>query len=235
MIFNLMRAEGVKLKSICKWIPLIQGVILISMTALEWYLYFRQGPGGVYAGFAVMYMFLSFIMLLGTTLLTSILASTEHDTRTWKQLMTMPVPKNYIYWSKLGWVFILQLCTVMISIIGMCVIWLLYTDEPMPWNLMILQPLFACISSLPIMAIQLWLSSINFNQALPIAVGIFGSIASLFLARSNSIWIQILPWSYPALSSPLIPGHLQWIWISIGIGLLLSTACSLQFAKREFD
>lgn len=45
MKLTLLHAEGLKLKRLCRLIPLIQGIILISMTALEWYLYFRQGPG----------------------------------------------------------------------------------------------------------------------------------------------------------------------------------------------
>lgn len=46
MMLELICAEGVKLKRLCRWMPVIQGMILVSMTALEWYLYFRQGPGG---------------------------------------------------------------------------------------------------------------------------------------------------------------------------------------------
>ncbi|EHB50172.1 ABC transporter permease [Paenibacillus lactis] len=234
MMLELMRAEGLKLKRLCRWIPGIQGMILISMTALEWYLYFRQGPGGIYAGFAVMYMFLSFVFLLGITLLASIMAGTEHETKAWKQLLAMPVPKGSVYLAKLAWIFILQLCAVIITIIGMCVVWILYSNEPIPWGMMILQPLFAWLSTLPMMAIQLWLSTLFSNQALPLALGIFGSISSLFLARSDSFMIKILPWSYPALSSPLIPGHMQWIAISIGIGMMVSVLGALLFARREY-
>ncbi|MUG67362.1 ABC transporter permease subunit [Paenibacillus campinasensis] len=235
MTFALLHAEGLKLKRLCRLIPLIQGIILISMTALEWYLYFRQGPGGVYAGFAVMYMFLSFVFLLGITLLASIMAGTEHETRAWKQLLAMPVPKGSIYLAKLVWIFLLQLCTVVITVVGMCVIWVLYTNEPIPWKIMILQPLFVCLSSVPMMAIQLWLSTVFANQALPLALGIFGSVSSLFLARSSSPVIHLLPWSYPALSSPLIPGHMQWIGISLGVGLMLSILGTLMFTRREFE
>lgn len=235
MRLELMRAEGLKLKRLCRWIPFIQGITLISMTALEWYLYFRQGPGGVYAGFAVMYMFISFVFLLGITLLASIIAGTEHETRAWKQLLAMPVPKGSIYLTKLAWILILQLCTVVITVVGMCLIWILYTNEPLPWRIMLLQPLFVCLSSLPMMALQLWLSTVFANQALPLAIGIFGSISSLFLARSSSSIIHLLPWSYPALSSPLIPGHLQWVGISLGVGLLLSFVGAWIFARREFE
>lgn len=97
MILRVIKAEGLKLKKICWWIPLIQGCVLTGMTAVEWYLYFRQGPGGVYAGFAVMFMFLSFVMLLGGTLLASIMVGTEHDTQTWKQLYHACSQKLYLF------------------------------------------------------------------------------------------------------------------------------------------
>ncbi|MEI0739540.1 ABC transporter permease [Paenibacillus sp. JTLBN-2024] len=104
MNMELIRAEGLKLKRLCRLIPFLQGIILISMTALEWYLYFRQGPR-VYAGFAVMYMFISFVFLLGITILASIMAGTEHETKAWKQLLAMPIPKGSIYLAKLLWIF----------------------------------------------------------------------------------------------------------------------------------
>lgn len=235
MKLAILHAEGLKLKRLCRLIPFLQGAILLSMTALEWYLYFRQGPGGVYAGFAVMYLFLSFVFLLGITLLASMMAGTEHETRAWKQLLAMPVPKGSIYLAKFLWIFLLQLGTVVITIVGMSVIWVLYTSDPIPWKIMILQPLFVCLSSVPMIAIQLWLSTVFANQALPLALGIFGSVSSLFLARSSSPLIHLLPWSYPALSSPLIPGHMQWIGISLGAGLMLLLLGMLLFSRREFE
>lgn len=235
MKLAVLHAEGLKLKRLCRLIPFLQGAILLSMTALEWYLYFRQGPGGVYAGFAVMYLFLSFVFLLGITLLASMMAGTEHETRAWKQLLAMPVPKGSIYLAKFLWIFLLQLGTVVITIVGMSVIWMLYTSDPIPWKIMILQPLFVCLSSVPMIAIQLWLSTVFANQALPLALGIFGSVSSLFLARSSSPLIHLLPWSYPALSSPLIPGHMQWVGISLGVGLILLLLGTLLFSRREFE
>ncbi|WP_348621969.1 ABC transporter permease [Paenibacillus polymyxa] len=234
MILRVIKAEGFKLKKICWWIPLIQGCVLTGMTAVEWYLYFRQGPGGVYAGFAVMFMFLSFVMLLGGTLLASIMAGTEHDTQTWKQLMAMPVPRSYIYLSKIVWIVILQLGTALITVAGMSLIWVLYTNEPIPWRIMLLQPINASLATLPVLAIQLWLSTLFTNQAFPLAFGIFGSIASLFLARTSILWIKILPWSYPALSSPLMKEHLIWVIVALSAGVIFTGLGTLQFTKHEF-
>ncbi|MFB6366674.1 ABC transporter permease [Paenibacillus elgii] len=233
MMWRIFLAEGIKSKGICWWLPVIQAIILTMMTALEWYLYFRQGPEGVYAGFAVMYMFLSFVMMLGTTLLASIVSSVEHDTRTWKQLLAMPVPRGLIYLSKAFWIILLQALTALLIIAGMTTIWLLYTSEPIPWDVMLKQPLYAFVALLPALAIQLWLSTRLANQALPLAVGIFGSIASLFLARTELSFLKALPWAYPALSSPMIPGHLVWVMTGLVDGALILAVSTAFFARRE--
>lgn len=233
MMWRILLAEGMKLKRICWWLPVVQAVSLTMMTALEWYLYFRQGPGGVYAGFAVMYMFLSFVMLLGTTLLASIISGIEHDTRTWKQLLAMPVPRSFVYFAKVAWVALLQALTSLLIVAGMTAIWLLYTSEPVPWDLMLKQPLYVFVALLPVLAIQLWLSTRLANQALPLAAGIFGSIASLFLARTELSFLKALPWAYPALSSPLLSGHLVWVMAGLVVGALIIAAGSADFARRE--
>lgn len=234
MILRVIKAEGLKLKKICWWIPVIQGCVLTGMTAVEWYFYFRQGPGGVYAGFSVMYMFLSFVMLLGGTLLASIMAGTEHDTQTWKQLMAMPVPRSYIYLSKVVWIVILQLGTALITIAGMSLIWVLYTDNPIPWWIMLKQPINTSLATIPVLIIQLWLSTTVSNQSFPLAVGIFGSISSLFLSRTSILYLKILPWSYPALSSPFIKEHMGWLLLAISLGIILAIISSFQFTKHEF-
>ncbi|KZS43282.1 ABC transporter permease [Paenibacillus glucanolyticus] len=233
MIWRLCIAEGIKMKRICWWLTVIQAVGLTLMTALEWYLYFRQGPDGVYAGFAVMYMFLSFVMLLGATILASIVSGTEHDTHMWKHLLSLPVPRSFVYLSKAVWLIVLQALTALFTVIGMTFIWLLYTSEPIPWDMMIKQPFYAFMAAMPALALQLWLSTRFANQALPIAIGVIGAIASLFLARADALWIKALPWAYPALSSPFIPNHLNWITAGLSVGTLFLAIGSVHFARRE--
>lgn len=233
MMWRIVLAEGMKLKRICWWLPVLQALILTFMTALEWYLYFRQGPDGIYTGFAVMWMFLSFVMLLGTTLLASIISGIEHDTRTWKHLLALPVPRSYVYLGKAVWIAVLQALTALLTIAAMTAIWLLYTSNPIPWGLMLKQPLFAFLAQLPVLAIQLWLSTRLANQAIPLTAGIFGSIASLFLARTEVPLLKALPWAYPALSSPFIPGHLIWLAVGLAVGTLILGLSAAYFARRE--
>lgn len=235
MMGLVIKAEGMKIRGICWGLPVIQAVILLGMTAMQWYLQFRQGPGGVFAGFAVMFMFLSFVVLLGNTLLASIFAGVEHDTQSWKQMMTIPVPRHHFFAAKLFWVLTLQIMMIVLTITGTILIWLLYTNEPIPWGIMIMQPINAVLASVPILVIQLWLSVQFPNQSFPLAIGILGSIASLFLARSSVVWMHWLPWSYPVRSSPLVPGYMTWVVAGLCVGALLALLGCIQFSRKQIN
>ncbi|GED15412.1 ABC transporter permease [Aneurinibacillus migulanus] len=233
MIFRLLLAEGMKLKRICLWLPLISAVILNVVTAVEWYLYFRQGPGGVYAGFSVMFLFLSFILLLSITLLTSIISSTEHDTGSWKQLCALPISRMYIYLSKTILVISLHFLTIVFILLGIVLLWIFYTSKPIPWGFMIKQLIYCYLASLPVLAIQQWLSTQFQNQAIPIAFGVMGAMSSLFLARTESNVVHMLPWAYAPLSTPLLDEHMQWVYMGVISGIALIIAGALRFAKSE--
>lgn len=235
MIKRILIAEGMKLKPAAYWLPLISSTLFIAFTALEWYLYFRQGPQGVYAALNVMYLFLSFTMLLNTAILASLLSGVEHDSQSWKQLAALPVSRPGIYWGKAIWILMLLVLTSVLIIVGMSVLWLCYTSAPLPFLFLAKQTLYCCLASVAVLAFQLWLSVHFPIQAIPLAIGFLGAVSSLFLARAGgSWWTQLVPWTYPSLSSPYIPNHLQWIGISLGLGAILLTAGSLYFRKKQF-
>jgi hypothetical protein len=233
MIKRLFTAECQKAQKICYLIPVISSVVLILFTCLEWYLYFRQGEAGVYAGMNVIYMFLSFTMLLTISLLCSMVSESEHQVQGLKLLFTMPVNRTAFYFTKAVWVIILMLgCSVLI-LGGFCAVWLLYTDKVLPFGFLAKQ-IFGCLAaSFPVLAIQLFLSLYFSNQTLPLALGVTGAVSSLFLPRITQEVLYILPWSYPSLASPFIKGYTTWIGLGIVLGLLLLVAGSLRFRTLE--
>ncbi|OYD08105.1 ATP-binding cassette domain-containing protein [Paludifilum halophilum] len=94
-------------------------------------------------------------------------------------------------------------------------------------------PFFA---SMPIMALQLWLSMVIRNQAIPLTIGIIGAMVSLFLGYSPSSLLQLLPWAYVPLSSPVNEGdYAQWPLAGMGLGLVLFLAGGLHFSKHELQ
>ncbi|GGF71073.1 hypothetical protein GCM10010912_15290 [Paenibacillus albidus] len=235
MIRRAMLAEGMKLKPSAILLPVISSILFVAFVALEWHLYFSKTPQGVYAAFNVIYMFLPFTMLLNTALFASMFAGVEYEAQQWKQLVTLPVSRQLIYWSKTLWILSLLLGTALLIIAGMSILWSFYTSDPLPFLFLVKQVLYSCLASIAALAFQWWLSVQFSNQAVPAAIGFLGAVTSLFLARdTHSWWIKIWPWTYPALATPFNPQHLLWIGCSLVFGLVLLTAGAFHFHKKQF-
>ncbi|WP_019909993.1 ABC transporter permease [Paenibacillus sp. HW567] len=235
MIWRALRAEGMKLKPAACWLPVISSLLFIAFMALEWYLNFRKGPGGVYSAFNVMYLFLGFVMLLNTALFTGMLTGVEQESNSWKQLLTLPVARPYLYWAKAIWVLLLLLCTAFLIIGGMVLLWICYTSEPLPFQFLIQQIMYSFLASAAVLGLQMWLSTQLANQSIPMSIGFLGAVSGLFIARdSGAVWARLWPWAYPTLSSPFMPGAGMWIAISVGLGAILLTAGALHFNNKQF-
>lgn len=232
-MIRVILAEGLKLKKICLFLPVIVSVIFISMTAVEWYLYFRTGPGGVYAALNIMYLFLSFTVFLETTLLSSFIASTEHEAMGWKWMGALPISRSKLFLAKAFWVIFLLLITSLFIVIGMITLWTLYTDLPFPTAFLVQQTGYSFLAGLPVVAIQLWLSIQWINQAYSLSIGILGSVASLFISRSPNPFLHYLPWAYPGRVTLFLPDHLDWLGMSIGIGIALIGIAAVAFSMKD--
>jgi lantibiotic transport system permease protein len=234
MIVRALHTEFLKLKKICYIIPVLSSFIFIIFTCLEWYLYFRHDPMGVYSIFNVMYLFLSFIMVLSITLLTSIIASTEHEALGWKLIHSLSIPSSILYISKILLVILLMLGTCILIIAELSIVWVLYTDETLPFLFLTKQVFYCFFASFPILTIQLYISIRFYNQSFALVTGICGTIASLFLGRSTVEWIHYLPWSYPSLATPFFENGINWVLTGIGIGLLFLLFSIWRYKKIEF-
>lgn len=235
MMLRIFISEKIKLKKICFYIPIISSIVLIAFTCLEWYLYFRKGPSGIYAGFNVMYLFLSFTMLLTMSLLTSIIAETEHEAGTWKVIFSLPLRPFKIYICKILWVCILMLETCFLVILGLSILWLIYTSQPLPFMFLVKQVFSCFLASFTVLIIQLWISIRISNQAIPLTVGVVGAASSLFLGRSGIKYLHWLPWAYPSLATPFIKNYMLWIALAIILGILLTAISLVRFEKSEFQ
>lgn len=229
MMKGMFSAEYLKVKRICLLIPVISAIILVLFTCIEWYLYFRQGESGVYAGFNVMYLFLSFTMILTVSVLCSIMSETEHQAQGLKLLFSLPVNRPALYFIKAIWICILIFGCCLLIIGGTSIVWLIYTDQPLPFVFLVKQVLGCFVASIPVLAIQLFLSLRFSNQTFPMTVGIIGAISSLFLGRASGEFLYILPWAYPSMASPFIKGYTVWIALGAALGIILLWAGAMNY------
>ncbi|CUU49734.1 ABC transporter permease [Clostridium beijerinckii] len=234
MMLKIFISEKMKFKKICYFIPLISSLILILFTCIEWYGYFRKTSVGIYGVFNVLYLFLPFMMLLTITILSSIIAEIEHKAGAWKVIFSLPLRQSKIYICKLIWIILFMLETCSLSIVGLIILWLIYTSEPLPFIFLVKQVIGCFLASFTALTIQLFISISISNQAIPLTIGVIGGASSLTLARSKIEYLHWLPWTYPSLATPFIENYKMWIIVSIIFGVFFSGISSVMFEKSEF-
>lgn len=135
-------------------------------------------------------------LLLGLTIIASQIAGIEHQTNSWKQLLALPVSKGKVFAGKFILVSLLLLVSTFLLAIGTIILGLFLgfgAEVPVLTLLeMIFYPYFA---SMAFIALQIWLSVTLKNQAIPLTIGIFGTVISLYAMRMPD-W---MPWKWPLL------------------------------------
>jgi lantibiotic transport system permease protein len=129
-------------------------------------------------------------LLLGATLVASMIAGYEHRTNAWKQLLALPVSRFSVFVSKF-------LCCTIVLFISSALLaggtYLLggllgYGWEEAPVMDIVKGSFYPLMAGLGVVALQLWLSVAMRNQAIPVTVGILGTMIGMFSFRLPS-WL----------------------------------------------
>ncbi|MBX3254479.1 MAG: ABC transporter permease [Chitinophagaceae bacterium] len=138
-------------------------------------------------------------------LLTCLFLNIEHKNNTWKHVFTLPVSKNYVYFSKLTalLLFIIMFYILYIPIWIGCGFMVglikpeLQLTTYVPDYLLLLSICFhSFIASLGIVAIHFWLSLRFKNMIIPIGIAVLCGIIWVALYQGRSEQINYFPYSY---------------------------------------
>ena len=131
----------------------------------------------------------------------------EHKENTWKLLETLARPQA-LYRAKLTWGAILILGMLVVEMaLFVCFGLALGFPREIPWGKLGLTVGNVFLVSLGIYALQLGLSLRFVNQAAPLAVGILGSFAGLFILFFPQWAQRCLPWGYYGV---LLQAEMLW-------------------------
>lgn len=137
-----------------------------------------------------------FLIALFITIIMAILVRIENSEDNFKRILTLPVKRSDIYISKLtvgcGIVFLNLVIFMILTIVAGVIT--APSSVSMPMNL-IYSPMLCFIASLPVIAIQYYLSMKFSNIAIPLGVGVVFSLPSI-LINNTKYWI-LFPWTYP--------------------------------------
>lgn len=168
-------------------------------------------------------------ILIGFTILTSMVANIEHQTNAWKQLLSLPISKTKVYTGKVLLTVILLLVSCSLLMAGTIILGLaLKFGTSIPLFYLFKMCFYPFLASLPLLALQIWLAITMKNQAIPLTVGIVGTIISMYAAALPD-W---MPWKWSLLLN-------EWgkPFYSVIAGILLGSfiyfISILDFTRRE--
>ncbi|MBP1472817.1 ABC transporter permease [Frateuria sp. MAH-13] len=181
-----------------------------------------------------------FMLPMGVTALTVLVAQVEHGPRSWDHLRALPVPRWHLYLAKAAWV----LGTVALMSLGVLLgsaaaLYLAGRVDPavapqghfdLAYGALLYAKMYA--SSLLLVAVQLWLA-LRYASFVPaLAAGIGGTFFAV-VASSAKVGV-VLPWQVPInmLASDPLRARLALAWGCLG-GLAALAVMLLHLARRE--
>ncbi|MEK5216378.1 ABC transporter permease [Psychrobacillus sp. FSL H8-0487] len=234
MIGKLLRADFLKIKRKGLWFLSFLGpfgVIALQMVNYgvrkDYLLNQSDDDWGYFLEYV--HSFTPLALVLGIAILTSFMASIENETNAWKQLISLPVSKMSVYLSKfmvLG--SLLFVSSLLLGVFSLGYGTLLNLGDQIPYLELLKYSFYPYLAALPVLALQLWISSVSQNQGIPITTGVLGVI----FAYSAFILPDWMIWKWPSLMNewdePLIN-----VMLGIGVGTLLYIVGMLDFTRRD--
>ncbi|WP_173918520.1 ABC transporter permease [Halobacillus sp. Marseille-Q1614] len=173
-------------------------------------------------------MFVAPALLLGMTILASQIASIEHKETAWKQLLALPVKRRDVFVSK----FIITSGMISVSSILLFIGTIaLGVGLGFGWEFevgaVLKNSFYPFFAGLPVLALQLWISIVQKNQAGPLAIGIFGAVFSTYSYNAPD-WLF---WKWPLLFPEKDP--LPYVGLGLLVGLVILAAGVIDFKRRD--
>lgn len=137
-----------------------------------------------------------FLIALFITIIMAILVRIEDSEDNFKRLLTLPIKRSDVYIAKLvvGCGIVLLNLFIFVLLVIVAGVIVAPVRESMPMNL-IYSPMLCFVASLPVIAVQYYLSMKFKNIAVPLGVGVVFSLPSV-LINNTKYWI-LFPWAYP--------------------------------------
>lgn len=206
MLLTSLKADFLKISKKGIWLLVIGAPLgVVLMMALNWGLRYNylthQNQGHLWETLLFdISTFVPISLYLGCTLVSSLISNVEHQTSAWKQLLALPISRKRVFLSKfLLCVILLLFSCITLSIASLILGLVLGFGTAFPVGQIAILGLFPYLSALPLLALQLWLSVVYQNQAIPVTLGVTVSLVSIGAGQLPE-WF-ILNWPSLSLNS----------------------------------
>ncbi|WP_141430923.1 ABC transporter permease [Bacillus sp. 03113] len=135
-------------------------------------------------------------LMLGLTIVASMIANIEHQTNAWKQLIALPISKKMIFTGKFSLAALLLFASSTLLLLGTIILGIaLKFGTDFPIILLLKISYYPFLAIMPFIALQIWLSIIMKNQAISLTIGIVGTVLSLY----STVMPDWMPYKWPTL------------------------------------
>lgn len=225
MYKKMFQAEFLKIKKKWVWFLVALGPIgVVGLQALNFLLRYEtlseQYGNNMWEALGMFVLgFVPPVLILGMTIITSILASIEHEHASWKQLLATPVRKRDLFGTKFAVGGLLMFVSCLVLFAGMIGVGLAFDFGPeIPWSFLLIISFFPYLAAMPIMALQVWLAIVYENQGIALTVGVLFAVISFFSSDLPS-W---LPISWPTLQTGVHPIVIALLGVILGMFIFIT-------------
>ncbi|SER34119.1 hypothetical protein SAMN04487944_10393 [Gracilibacillus ureilyticus] len=238
----IMSSEWYKLsKSRILWILLVGPMVGLFIGLTANFDNLGGGPNEWYVKLLSMNLTYALLFLpLITGVLASVVCRYEHQEGGWKQLLAMPLTRGKVFISK----YILLIALVMVmQLLYLGSIYLVGVidgiPEPFPLNIVWKSIFGGWVATLPLVALQLWMSILFKSFAAPFAVNVIFTLPTILVVNSERFG-PYYPWAQP-FSMMYIGGNTEDIFfvpwdqllIVVGGSFLLFFAGGYLYFQRK--
>lgn len=191
----------------------------------------EQYAGNLWEGLlGNMVVFVPLALMLGATILSSMIANVEHEQGSWKQLLALPISRSAVYLAKFLLACVLLIISCLLLTVGTVGLGLVlgFDAGEIPWTQAIKLGLLPLAGALPVLALELWLTMVAKNQALPVTLGIILAVMGLFSLSLSPLFP--LAWAQMAWTGP---NPLMYAGMGAGLGLLIMFVGMLHFSRKD--
>lgn len=244
MFWRVFAAEGYKLRRSRLWGLLMIGPLLVMVQAVT-----VRVPNDLPVSEKWAYAYTLSIMTYGMLFLPIIIGVLaafvcrfEHLNGGWKQMLALPVSRTSLYFCKFIVVaLLLALVQMLVLAAFLCAMsWRGAIGEPTPWTLLVKSTVSGWVATLPLAALQMWVSVLWRNFGVPLAMNVVLTLPAILAANSETFG-PFYPWAQPLLAmlpqeggTSLFNVSLETLFIVIIGGFLVALVGGWQtFVRRD--
>jgi hypothetical protein len=195
-----LRSEWLKLRKARIWLLIFVSPVLSALIGLGLNMDDVRGRPWDYLFVMTAAMHALLLLPLLTGVFAAFICRYEHAGGGWKQLLALPVSRTTLYLAKFLLVAALLAVTQLLFLAALLVAG--YTKgitEALPWDIVLRGIFGGWIATLPLAALQLFVSVMWSSFAAPLAVNVVLTIPNMLIINSSK-YGPYYPWAQPALS-----------------------------------